>query len=223
MNTWVEAPPRKPMGCFAKGCLILVVFGIILGIACGVGLYWGFRNYSALAHSAKWLTKINAISQAPASIPTHETSDEKVQAAVARWRDFQSAVGEGEKTQIELTADDVNDLIASDPETRNKMFASIDGNRLRLQTSISLGQTLRGYSGYFFNSDITVVANEPQSLANPRLDAVTINGARLPANAIDWTFGGRRLRDYLAGNDNPWNATTAEIRDGKIILRSGHD
>jgi hypothetical protein len=219
MNGWVEPPPRKSMGCFGKGCLILVVFGILLGIACAIGAYWGYRNYSAVPHSFSWLTKINAIAPTSASIPTHETSDEKSQAVVARWRDFQSAVEEGDKTAIDLTADDLNDLIAAGRDTRDKMFVSINGNQLRAQTSIPLGQ-ITGRPGYFFNSDIGVATNGKQSLTSPRLDGVTINGKRLPADVIDWTFGGRRLRDYIAGNGSPWNTVTVDVRDGKVILQN---
>jgi hypothetical protein len=222
MNGWVEAPPRKPMGCFAKGCLILVVFGIILGIACGVGIYWGLHHYSAISHSFRLLNNIGAISDHASSIPAHETSDEKIQAALARWRDFESVVDEGQASEIELTADDLNDLIASNRDTRDKLFASIEGNRLRLQTSVPLGQ-MAGRSGYFFNGDITIATDGPDSVARPHLENITINGKRLPSEATDWTFNGRPLRDYLSGNENPWNATTVEIRDGKIILRSRHD
>ena len=222
MNTWVEPPPQRPMGCFAKGCLILVVFGIVLGIACGVGLYWGLHHYSALSHSFQLLNKIGAISDTATSIPTHETSNEKIQATVARWRDFESAVNEGEASEIELSADDLNDLIASKSDTRDKMFASIEGNRLRLQTSLPLSR-IAGRSGYFFNSEIVITTNGADSLVRPHLENITINGKQLPHDVTDWTFAGRPLRDYLTGNENPWNATTAEIRDGKIILRSRHD
>jgi hypothetical protein len=41
MNTWVEPPPPKRVGCFARGCLILLVFGAVLAIALSVGVYWG--------------------------------------------------------------------------------------------------------------------------------------------------------------------------------------
>ena len=36
MNARVEPPPKRGMGCFAKGCLILIAFGILL-VAAGIG------------------------------------------------------------------------------------------------------------------------------------------------------------------------------------------
>ena len=40
MNTQVEPPPKRGMGCFAKGCLILVAFGILVGVV-GIGGTFG--------------------------------------------------------------------------------------------------------------------------------------------------------------------------------------
>ena len=40
--TWIEPPPppkRGGMGCFAKGCLFLVVFGILAVLVIGLGSY----------------------------------------------------------------------------------------------------------------------------------------------------------------------------------------
>src|SRR5438874_8981813 len=36
MNARVEPPPKRGMGCFANGCLILIAFGILL-VAAGIG------------------------------------------------------------------------------------------------------------------------------------------------------------------------------------------
>jgi len=41
---WIEPPPpQRGMGCFAKGCLILVIFFIVLGIAFVGGSYLAIR------------------------------------------------------------------------------------------------------------------------------------------------------------------------------------
>ena len=45
MTTWIEPPPpqRKGLGCFAKGCLILIAFVILLGAAFAAGTYFAVR------------------------------------------------------------------------------------------------------------------------------------------------------------------------------------
>ncbi len=219
MNTWVDAPPPKPTGCFAKGCLILGVFGVVLAIACAAGIYWGFRHHSAVVRGMYWLTKTHAITNAPAPIPPHETSDTKIQSAVDHWRNFETSVRAGQPAEIELSADEINDLIASNRDTRGKMFASIEGDRLRLQVSMPLGE-IAGRSGYYFNGDIAIQSEGRERLLRPNLSSITINNQQLPADVLDWKYRSRQLRDYLEETENPWNTATFEIRDGKLILRS---
>jgi len=219
MNSWVEPPRPTSMGCFAKGCLILVVFAIVLALACSVGIYWGLRHDSAVLRSVLWLTKTGAITNAPSPIPRSQTSDAKIEVALERWRNFETTVRTGQPAEIELSADEINDLIASDPDTRNKMFVSIEGNRLRAQISMPLGE-LAGRSGYYFNGDIAIQFDGPESLVRPPLNSITINNQRLPPDMLDWTFRSRPLRDYLVENADPWNTATIEIRDNKLIVRS---
>jgi hypothetical protein len=70
MNGWVDAPPpRRGLGCFARGCLILVAFGIVLALACFAGLYWGLQRHSAIVHTIYWLAKTHSIAEAPAGVP----------------------------------------------------------------------------------------------------------------------------------------------------------
>jgi len=219
MNTWVDAPPPKPTGCFAKGCLILLIFGVVLAIACAAGIYWGFRHHSAVVRGMYWLTKTHAITNAPVPIPLHEASDTKIQSAVDHWRNFETSVRAGQPAEIELSADEINDLIASNPDTRGKMFASIEDDRLRLQVSMPLGE-IAGRSGYYFNGDIAIQSEGRERLVRPNLSRITVNSQQLPADVLDWKYRSRRLRDYLEETENPWNTATFEIRDGKLILRS---
>src|SRR6266478_6847374 len=123
MNGWVEAPPpKRRLGCFARGCLILVVFAIVLAIACLAGLYWGFQRHSAIVHSFYWLAKTNSIAETPAPVPEFAASDEQIQAVQERWRDFEQKTRAGQPAEIQLTADDINNLIAVKRDVRWKAF-----------------------------------------------------------------------------------------------------
>jgi len=89
MNTWVEAPPRrKGLGCFARGCLTLLIFAIVLAIACFAGMYWGLHRHSALFYGSYWLAKTRSIAQAPAPVPEFSGSDQQIQRVRERWQDF---------------------------------------------------------------------------------------------------------------------------------------
>ena len=222
MNGWVEAPsPKRGLGCFARGCLILVVFGIVLAIACVAGLYWGFQRDSAIVHGIYWLAKTHSIAQAPDPVPEFAASEEQIQRGQERWRDFEQKIRAGQQTEIKLTADEINSLIAANRDKRWKAFVSMEENRLRLQTSVPLGEFL-GRSGYF-NGDIMIQLNGAQSLEHPQLNRIVVNSKPVPGDLLNWKYRSRRLRDYIAGYRNDYDIGTIEIRDGKLILRSRTD
>jgi hypothetical protein len=220
MNTWVEAPPRrKGLGCFARGCLILLVFAIVLAIACFAGMYWGLHRHSALFYGSYWLAKTRSIGQAPTPVPEFSASDQQIQNVRERWQDFEQKTRAGQPADIELSADDINGLMATLPDLHGKIFASIEGNRLCFQASVPIGHFL-GKPGYYFNGDVTIELNGAQSVANPQLSRVTINGEQVPTDFLNWKYRSRHLREYLADQQNVYDIGTIEIRDGKVILRS---
>lgn len=220
MNTWVEAPPRrKGLGCFARGCLIVLIFAIVLAIAGVAGLYWGLHRHSALFYGSYWMAKTRSIAEAPTPIPEFNASDQQIQLVRERWQEFEQKTRAGQPAEIELSADDINALIATTEEVRGKAFASIDGAQLRLQASMPIGGFL-GRPGYYFNGDVIIELEGAQSLDNPRVSRLTINGQQVPADFLDWKYRSRQLREYLAEERNAYEVGTIEIRDGKVILRS---
>jgi hypothetical protein len=220
MNTWVEAPPpRKGLGCFGRGCLILLVFVTVLAIACFAGMYWGLHRHSALFYGSYWLAKTRSIAEAPTPVPEFSGSEQQIQLVRERWQDFEQKARAGQPTEIELSADDINALIATTEGVRRKVFASIDGNQLRLQVSVPIGGVL-GRPGYYFNGDVIIELNGVQSLDSPQFSRITINGEQVPTDFLKWKYRSRELREYLAEQGNAYEVGTIEIRDGKVILRS---
>lgn len=220
MNGWVDAPPpRRGLGCFARGCLILVVFALVLALACVAGMYWGFHRHSAVIHGLYWLTKARAIADAPGQIPQFTASDQQTQAVYERCEDFEQKARAGQPAELELTADDINTLISTNQDLRGKAFVSIEGDQLRCQASVPL-EELIGRPGYYFTGDITVALKGAEAVENPQLRGITVNGQPVPADLLNWKYRSKRLREYLAEYRNHSGVGTIEIRDGKLILRS---
>jgi len=219
MNTWVEAPPRKGLGCFGRGCLILLVFLIVLVIACFAGVYWGLHRHSALFYGNYWLAKTRSIAEAPTAVPEFNASNQQIQLVQERWQDFEQKTRAGQPAEIELSADDINALIATSDDVRGKVFASIDGDQLRLQASLPIGGVL-GRPGYYFNGDVIIELKGAQSLDSPRLSRITINGEQVPTDFLNWKYRFRELREYLAEQGNAYDVGAIEVREGKLILRS---
>ena len=219
MNTWVEAPPRRGLGCFGRGCLIFLVFVIVLAIACFAGMYWGLHRHSALFYGSYWLAKTRSLAEAPSPLPEFSGSDQQIQRVQERWQDFEQKTRAGQPAEIELNADDVNALIATTEGIRGKLFVSIDGDQLRLQTRLPIGEFL-GRSGYYFNGEVLLQLEGAQPPDSPRFNKLTINGEQVPTDFLDWKYRSRRLRDYVIDQRNAYDIGTIEIRDGKLILRS---
>lgn len=220
MNTWVEAPPpRKGLGCFGRGCLILLVFAIVLAIACFAGMYWGLHRHSALFYGSYWLAKTRSIAEAPTPVPAFRASDQQIQRVREHWQEFEQKTRAGQPAEIELSADDINALIATSGDLRGKLFVSIDGNLLRLQASLPIGGFL-GRPGYYFNGDTIIELEGAQSPDSPRFRRLTINGEQVPTDLLNWKYRSRQLREYLADQRNAYDVGTIEVRDGKVLLRS---
>ena len=217
MNTWVEAPPRrKGLGCFARGCLTLSIFAIVLAIACFAGMYLGLHRHSALFYGWYWT---HSIAEAPTPVPEFSVSDQQIQLVQERWQDFEQKTRAGQPSEIELSADDINAWIATNDDVRGKVFVSIDGNQLRLVASLPIGGVL-GRPGYYFNGDVIIELNGAQPLDNPQFSRITVNGEQVPSDFLNWKYRSRQLREYLADQRNAYDIGTVEIRDGKVFLRS---
>ena len=222
MNTWLEGPPpdeRKEMGCLGKGCLILTCFIIFLIIASAIGLYFGYKTHSAVLRSVIWAKRAHVLSQEPSPVPQFETTEENINIAKQKWEDFKKTARDqsarDQPAYVELTADDINNLIANNRHARGKAFVTIEGNRLRIQTSAPLSDY--GERGrYYLNGNIVIQSNGPQTLEN-LLSGITINQEPIPADALDWKFRSRPLRD-LSEYRTTYSDVTIEIRDSKVII-----
>ena len=116
----------------------------------------------------------------------------------------------------------MNTLIATNPDLRGKIFVSINGDQLRCQASVPLGEFI-GRSGYYFNGDIVGELKTTESLENLELSGITVNGQGLPPDLLKWKFRSKQLRDYLGEYRNGSGVGTIQVRDGKLILRSRTD
>jgi hypothetical protein len=172
-----------------------------------------------LFYGSYWLAKTRSITEAPTPVPEFSGSDQQIQRVRERWQDFGQKTRAGQSAEIELSADDINALIATTEGVRGKVFASIDGDQLRLQASVPIGEFL-GRPGYYFNGDVIIELKGTQELDSPRFSRVTINGEQVPTDFLDWKYRSRHLREYLAEQRNAYDVGTIEIRDGKVILGS---
>ena len=234
MNTPIEPPPKRRSGCFGKGCLIFIVLAILLVVIGIGGTFWSVRHVY--------------LSDKPAPIPEASTPSETTGAVTPgvtrppapiersaevreRLDTMKKAARAHEQTDMELTAADINALIAANRKSSGTASVGIDGNVLQAQFSIPLKKldvpfrNAFGLDDRYLNASATIVAPPGTNASNVQLSELTLNGRSIPTGLLDWQLPGveRSLRTYVIKYANQYGVTGGEIRDGKVILHSsGH-
>jgi hypothetical protein len=169
---------NQGMGCFAKGCLTLIIVCVLL-VACALG-----GGYYLLRSSIDKYT-----SDKPVAIRVEQPTDVQMSAAAAKARALTEAYNAGKEVTVELTGPDINALIARNPnyaKYRGTIYFAIANSDLSADVSFPLevipytmfkGRYFNGHFITFFewnNGDLTI---------KPKL--IEANGSKVPDMALD--------------------------------------
>src|SRR5688572_26497613 len=94
-------PPRQGMGCFAMGCITLLVVGFLMIAVVGVGGWWFYTT------TFKGLT-----SSGPSDVRIEAPTPEVVQKAESSKARLDQAIAKNEETTIELTGPELVVLLS---------------------------------------------------------------------------------------------------------------
>jgi len=228
MSIPVESPPKRGSGCFAKGCLTVIVLAILFVVIGVGGTFWGVRNVY-LSDKPAPIPEPAAPAETSAATPGETSAPAPVQrsAEVRERLDTMKQAGRAhEETEVELTAADINALIAANRKSRGAASVSIDDTVLQAHFSIPLQRLdvpfrkAFGLNDRYLNATVTIVAPPGTNANSVQLKEVTLNGHGIPAGLLDWGLPGvgRSLRSYVIKYANQYGVTGGEIRDGKVIL-----
>jgi hypothetical protein len=206
--SWIEPPPRRGMGCFGKGCLILGVFFFLLGLAFICGTWIAMRYVRAEYFPAERV-----------QLPVSPATEDEQEAVRARWNAFERTSRAHKPAKIELTADDLNALIASEPKLRGNAFVTIDKNVARLRLSVPLGD-VRWLKGHYLNAECTVQAAPDGSPDEAQITSIVVNGRSVGEEALNWQYGPFAVRRYISEWSNEKNLQTFQIADNKVVLET---
>lgn len=202
---------------------MMVVFLILLAVAFFVGGYVGVRYV--------------VTSNQPKEIPQIETSEAEQAAVKQRWDEFQSGARPAPSTQlpdgttttevaplstpapnrIELTATDINQLIAANRKLRGKGFVSIENNVARVQVSVPLEKV--GFHGRFLNGELLV---RPAPDGNPRnIEITEVSLGGVSDKVLNSLLGFRSLRSYTDEYATEYDVKRFTIEDNKVIIEKG--
>ncbi len=224
MTSWIEPPPkRKGMGCIGKGCLLIIVFLILLAVAFVIGVYVGTK---------------------PKEMPQVQTSEADQSAVKARWDDFEANRSEPiapmpspvpslapdetpaaevppapietppPANRIELTAGDINGLIASSRKARGKGFVSIDNNVARVQVTYPLDKI--GLRGRFLNAEFEVRPSADRNPHGVQITQMSLSG--VPDGVLRGLMGSHSVQGYVDDFATTHGITSFTIENNKVIL-----
>jgi hypothetical protein len=230
VNAQLEPPPKRGTGCFGKGCLILIVLAILLVVVGVGGSFWTVRRVY-LADKPAPIPETTTPAETSAATPGETSAPAPIQrsAEVRERLDTMKQAGRAhEESEVELTAADINALIAANRKSRGTASVGIDDTVLQAQFSIPLQRLdfpfrkAFGLNDRYLNATVTIVAPPGTNASSVQLSEVTLNGHGIPAGLLDWGLPGvgRSLRSYVIKYANQYGVTGGEIRDGKVILRT---
>ena len=221
MTSWIEPPPKqKGMGCLGKSCLLFVIFVILLAVAFFIGGYAGVRYVIT--------------STTPREIPQIETSEADQRAVENRWEEFthsrnitsatlsqdppvEGATPAPSANRIELTASDINQLIAGSRRLRGKAFVSIENNVARVQVSVPLEKV--GFRGRFLNGEFQARAAPDGNPRNLEVTEVSLGG--VSEKVLNALLGFRSLRSYTDQYASEYDITRLAIENNTVIIEHG--
>jgi hypothetical protein len=208
-SSWIEPPPqRHGLGCFAKGCLILVVFFILLGLSFVAGTYYAVKYW-----------KTEYFSNHHERLAASRATVQEEQDVRARWDEFEKAARTNQAARIELRADDINALIASEPKLRGNAFVTIEDSTAHLQISFPIGEG-RWLRGRYINAQCSVQSGPGGKPEDARITSIMVNGRPVGEEFLSWQYGAWSFKRYIGDWTTQNNLKTFEITDGKVILET---
>src|SRR5215472_13675991 len=194
MNTPLEPPPKRGMGCFAKGCLTLVVLVILLVVIGVGGTFWSVRHVY-LSDKPAPMPEASPPSETGTVTPQETSTPAPIERSPEvreRLDTMKKAARVHEQSDMELTAADINALIAANRKSSGTASVGIDGNVLQAQLSIPLKRldlpfrNALGLGDRYLNASVTIVAPLGTNASNVQLSEVTLNGRSIPTGLLDW-------------------------------------
>jgi hypothetical protein len=202
--------------------MMIVVFLVLLAVAFFVGGYVGVRYV--------------VTSKEPKQIPQIETTEADQQAARAKWEQFKAGPPSApvqESTsgttttevapaatpganRVELTASEINQLIAGSRKLNGKAFVTIENNVARVQVSVPLEKV--GLRGRYLNGELQVRSAPDRNPRNIEITEVSLGG--MSEKILNTLLGFRSLRSYADEYATEYDITSFAIEDNKVVIES---
>jgi hypothetical protein len=215
------APPKKRgLGCFGCGCLILALLVILFLSLVGGSCYFGYQKV------------VGITSTTPSAIPSFDGGDDVYNAAQQKVSAFGHDVVNHQATTIELSADEINTLIARNPDLIQPpphLFVTLVDDRAQVQGSIPTDALTQGFLkgryvnfdaafGLSFNSDTKGL---DLTLHHLQIDNQTMPQNLLPTLQAEFTpLLNMELQQYPPAKNLLQQAKAITIQNGQLVIET---
>jgi hypothetical protein len=204
--------PRRGRGCLFWGCLTLAVVLLVLLIGFGVAVYFTLQHFIE-HHTA----------DRPLDIAVVELPEDQMRALEARFEAFEKSIQQGQQPpDLEISARELNALVAQDPDLRGRVFVRIADGKIGGDLSLPMDD-VPGGRGRYLNASVDFhVAIDGGSLIVTLADA-KVNGAALPPPILKSVAGKNLAEGVSERRENAEVLRQFEslrIVDDKILLQA---
>jgi hypothetical protein len=225
-NPTPPPPPPKKHGCFFYGCIISLVIFLIVALG-------GFLTVRYIANRLHEMVA-QYTDTAPANLPAEQMPAQELKELHDRLAAFDSAMkAHSNAPPLVLTSQDINALIAENPQLKGKCYVTLDGDKIKGQISLPLN-TLKGMPGYdtlhldgrYLNGGGTFRASINDGDLSVFVESLEANGKPLPENfmtafrAQNLAQGFNQSQKQNQGPKPFENYESLEVKDSTIIVKA---
>lgn len=212
------------MGCFAKGCLIVLFLGFFFIAVVGVGGWWFYKK-----------TFNSLTSAGPSDIRIEAPTPEVVQKAESSKARLDQAIARNEETTIELTGPELTVLLSRDADLdflRDRTRIDISNSIMTVTLSAPLDRLpWPGTKGRWFNGTVRFSMTYANGEFEVDIMSAEANGREFPdifvsgfnnsfTDAMNEAFRDARRRD----DTDFWNhVKTMRLEGDKLVLTTKPD
>jgi hypothetical protein len=202
------APAPSGMGCFAKGCLTLIIVCVVL-VAVFVG-----GGFFVLNRAMQIFTSPQAVQiQVPTATPAER------QVAKAKLDTLRGAARNRQEATIEFNADEINALIANEPEfrgARGHVRVAIANSIASLDVSAPLDSThWKRLKGRWFNGDVQLGFSYVDDNFNFDIRSAEANGHQFPRAILTSDF----MQSFNRSFNESFHRESAKHADANNLWR----
>src|SRR5437867_5203184 len=209
-----DEKPKARRGCLFYGCIMgsfLLVLVLVAGLV-------------GLRYAKKLVTDFTDTQPLP--LPKVQIAQPELDALQRRIDTFRDAVRQGQPTgTLTLTADEINALIASDPDLqalKGKFYVMIEGDQLKGQVSLPMDQIgLPVFKGRYLNGTGIFELAFRNGLIRLTAQSFVVKGKPLPEVYMEKIRRQNLARDM---NSQPRAQAAMEklkdikVKDGKLVI-----